>query len=394
MVSTKAKLGRAENALFAYFTPGLPTTGMEWCHSGDRHELERKVRRHLSEIQAHGTDRPGPGGQARSKFDADRVVELLYRPFITRYLYHDASMHEVLDRSTTFFSDSGDALNTCILLVDRGADRPFTVCASNTMAHLRYAGPGSSVNMVALHRIGPGSRRTENLTAWGLERFRTHFGPRLVRSLAEGVDAKVPSTIAAVRAARAQGRRRPEVRPPVSVEIDPITVFHYVYAVLNDPIHPPMRGPGSLIAPPIPLYRDLESWSDLGRRLLELHTGFEMVEPWRLEVRTEHAGPARGAAVKASVVVDKTNGSIQLDRYTSVQDIPSEAWSYVLGDRTALEWVAEAWREAITARQDPAAKAGSRYIDQLERTIQRIKKVCRVSMETHRIRKELAMLTR
>ncbi|MBK8340927.1 MAG: hypothetical protein IPK99_13425 [Flavobacteriales bacterium] len=398
MVSTKAKLGREENALFAHFTPGITTTGMDWCHSSDRKQLEKKVRQHIARIaelrMADAARSDGSSNSAPRGFDEERMIELLYRPFSKRYFYHDADLNEMLDRSAPFFGANGDSMNTCILLLTGGAGQPLTVCASNTITHQRFTGPGSAVHMVALHRIGMEGQRSENLTNWGLERFRSHYGPRPLRSLADGVDPKVPSTLTAIRAARAQGLKRLEPHPPAYSEIDAATVFHYVYAVLNDPSHPPERDPGSFIAPLIPLHSDLEAWSDRGRRLMELHTGFEMVEPWPLEVRTEHAGLARGATTRGSVLVDKEQGSIQLDRYTSVLGIPTEAWSYVLGERSALEWTLEAWKERSVGRQDPAAKGASRYMEHLDRSIQRIKRVCRVSMETHRIRREIAMLAR
>ena len=400
MVSTQAKLGRADNALFAYYTPGITTTGMDWCHSHDRDQLERKVKQHLArskerEIAAPSANSPETlGEQVSPEFDMDRVHELLYRPFSKKYYYHDLALHEVLDRSAEFFGVDGKAMNTCILLVDGGAGRPLTVCASDMLVQQRFAGPGTTVRMVARHRIGADGRRSENITDHGLERFREHYGQRPLSSLADGVDPRVPSSIAAVRAARAQGLKRPEARPPVLAEITHPAVFHYVYAVLHDPLHPPRHTTGSFIAPHIPLRPDFEAWSDRGRKLVELHTGFEMVEPWPLEVRTEHAGLARGTGIKATVLVDKERGSVQLDRYTTVEGVPGEAWSYHIGDRSALEWVLEHWKERLNGRPYTAADGAPRYMEQLDRTIQRIKRVCRVSMETHRIRKELAMLAR
>ncbi|MBK9539635.1 MAG: hypothetical protein IPO12_12965 [Flavobacteriales bacterium] len=158
MVSTQAKLGRADNALFAYYTPGITTTGMDWCHSHDRDQLERKVKQHLArskerEIAAPSANSPETlGEQVSPEFDMDRVHELLYRPFSKKYYYHDLALHEVLDRSAEFFGVDGKAMNTCILLVDGGAGRPphrmreryvGTATLRRTGNHRTHGGPAS-----------------------------------------------------------------------------------------------------------------------------------------------------------------------------------------------------------------------------------------------------------
>lgn len=42
---------------------------------------------------------------------------------------------------------------------------------------------------------------------------------------------------------------------------------------------------------------------------------------------------------------DKENGTIELDDQTSLTGVPKEAWDYKLGNRSALEWILEQYKE-------------------------------------------------
>ena len=42
---------------------------------------------------------------------------------------------------------------------------------------------------------------------------------------------------------------------------------------------------------------------------------------------------------------DKSGGTITLDERTTLAGIPAEAWEYRLGNRSALEWVLEQYKE-------------------------------------------------
>ena len=67
----------------------------------------------------------------------------------------------------------------------------------------------------------------------------------------------------------------------------PITkdaIFHYVYAVLHDPIYREKYAQNlKREFPRIPFYENFWRWADWGERLMALHIGYETVEPWPLE---------------------------------------------------------------------------------------------------------------
>ena len=49
---------------------------------------------------------------------------------------------------------------------------------------------------------------------------------------------------------------------------------------------------------------------------------------------------------------DKENGSIVLDGKTALTGIPTEAWEYRLGSRSALEWILDQYKERTPREPD------------------------------------------
>ena len=61
-------------------------------------------------------------------------------------------------------------------------------------------------------------------------------------------------------------------------------IFAYVYAVLHDPVYRhDYEADLRREFPRLPFYKDFPAWVRMGRELLDLHLGFETVEPYPLE---------------------------------------------------------------------------------------------------------------
>ena len=83
---------------------------------------------------------------------------------------------------------------------------------------------------------------------------------------------------------------------------------------------------------------------------------------------------------------DKDAGTIRLDSETQLTAVPSEAWSYKLGNRSALEWVLDQYKEGTP--RDPTVREKFntyRFADHKEKVIDLLKRVTRVSVETMKI---------
>ena len=79
-----------------------------------------------------------------------------------------------------------------------------------------------------------------------------------------------------------------------------------------------------------------------------------------------------------------------LDEQTSLQGVPTQAWEYRLGNRSALEWVLDQYKERKP--RDPTIRERFntyRFADHKEHVIDLLGRVCAVSTFTTAIVKEL-----
>ena len=144
--------------------------------------------------------------------------------------------------------------------------------------------------------------------------------------------------------------------------------------------------------PRIPLYGDSEAtfwqWAAWGERLMALHIGYETVEPFALkrsDVPDEKVRAA-GQSPKPALKADKDAGLITLDSETTLAGVPPEAWRYQLGNRCAIDWVLDQYKEKKP--KDPTIRAKFdtyRFADHKEKVIDLLARVTTVSVETMKI---------
>jgi predicted helicase len=80
---------------------------------------------------------------------------------------------------------------------------------------------------------------------------------------------------------------------------------------------------------------------------MALHVGYETVEPWplkRIDLPDEKSSKA-SLTPKVMLRADRDAGTIQLDSETQLTSIPREAWDYKLGNRAAIDWILDQYRE-------------------------------------------------
>jgi predicted helicase len=170
------------------------------------------------------------------------------------------------------------------------------------------------------------------------------------------------------------------------------SIFHYVYAVLYDPVY---RETYALNLRPefprIPLYGDFWCWSDWGKELMALHVGYDSIEPWPLQ-RVDLPPPKGADRLPPKVLLraDKVKAAVDVDSETLLRDVPHAAWDYKLGNRSALEWVLDQHKERKP--KDPIVGTSFntyRFARFKEDVISLIARVVRVSVETVRITEEM-----
>ncbi len=94
---------------------------------------------------------------------------------------------------------------------------------------------------------------------------------------------------------------------------------------------------------------------------------------------------------KAKLKADKAAGDIILDSQTTLSGVPAAAWGYKLGNRSALEWVLERYKERPPKDKTVAERFHTyRFTDHKEDVIVLLRRVCTVSVATSAVVAEMA----
>jgi predicted helicase len=177
-------------------------------------------------------------------------------------------------------------------------------------------------------------------------------------------------------------------------------IFFYVYGVLHsEQYRSTFAADLKRMLPRVPLAAsasDFAAFAEAGRKLADLHVHYETVEPYPLAERAPlvSSGSTSGPGAWETFRVEKlrwadkaTKKAIVYNSHVTLGDIPAEAHRYMLGSRSALEWLIDRYQVKtdgdsgiVNDPNDWCREHGEpRYIVDL------IKRVTRVSVETMRI---------
>lgn len=279
-------------------------------------------------------------------FNKDLFRNYFYRPFVTNLYYAEKKLSDRLTANhyELFGADLNNP-NLVIAFSGPSSSRPFSILATNRLFSLDFI---EKTQCLPLYRYDAEGSRHDNITAWGLQQFQDRYqDPNITRE----------------------------------------DIFHYVYAVLHCPAY---REKYDLNLkrefPRIPYYDNFHKWRDWGKELMELHTGFETAPPFELKIFTNPEIKNPRARLKA----DKEKGQILLDDATTLTGVPVLAWDYRLGNRAALEWVMEQYKDKKSKDPTIAEKFHTyRFSDYKEKVIDLLKRVCTVSIATMGIVKQM-----
>ena len=261
-------------------------------------------------------------------------------------LYFNQNLNEMQYQLPDVFPVGSGEENKVISFCVNGKD--FYALASNKLVDYHFTGDSQCL---PLYRYSDTGERVNNITGWGIRLINDHYH----KEWGEKFDTAYPEGITAE------------------------DIFAYTYAVLHDPVYRHDYAVDLLREfPRLPLYRDFDVWAGMGQELLDLHIGFESAEPYNLR-RVDQDGPAGRPILRA----EKERGAIVLDSKTTLTGVPSDAWRYRLGSRSALEWVLDQYKEKKPRDPTIAEKFNTyRFADHNERVIDLLQRVCTVSVQT------------
>ncbi len=364
---TKAtKWPSRERAIFKSFSLGLGTNRDEWVYAQSMEELSYKSAYFLDVYQRH------VGAKAPKDFkNFDKAIkwtseleksarnsvqlsisppvtgDAAYRPFVRRWVNYAPLLVHRFYAQRTLFPSARRQENLAINVYSISSDKPLASLATDQVIDLGYLKQGNGGTFsLARYRYTDTGERIDNITTWAENKFIARYGKSVTKD----------------------------------------DIFAYVYAVLHDPIYREKYAINlKREFPRIPFYPDFRQWVDWGQKLLDLHIGYESIEPWRLTRVDTPDEKARDAGLqpKAVLKADKENGTIRLDSETVLSGLPPEVWDYKLGNRSGVEWVLDQYKEKTP--KDPTIREKFntyRFADYKEKVVDLIGRVARVSVET------------
>jgi predicted helicase len=148
----------------------------------------------------------------------------------------------------------------------------------------------------------------------------------------------------------------------------------------------PVQSPGATDQPDRkPSASGFWAFADAGRKLADLHIGYEALEPWPLEWVETPGEPLSCRVEKMRLSKDKK--SLKVNDSLTLGGIPPEVFDYRLGNRSTLEWVIDQYR--IKEDQRSAIRSDPNNPDDPEYIVRLVGQVVRVSVETVGIVRDL-----
>ena len=368
----RSKSGRGE-AVFSLYSCGVVTSRDDLVYSFDLELLQDRVRSFI-EIYNSAVDRKKrhePNAPVEdfvdthdprikwshrakeslkklrlSKFEDSHLRTSLYRPFNQRHLYFDNFWNERRYLQYQIFpTPQTETENRLICAGGIASNKPFHVLIACCIPDFHLTGDSQCFPFYTYD--DDGSNRRENITDWARGQFRTHY------------------------------------RDDTITKWD---IFHYVYALLH---HPEYRDRYAANLkrdlPRLPYAPDFCGFANAGARLAEIHVGYEDVDEDRggndapvLQFIETPGVPLDWRVEKMKLSRDKTQ--LKYNDFLTLDRIPSRAFDFRLGNRSALEWVIDQYRVKPDKRSgivnDPNRDDDPQYIIRL------IRKVITVSLET------------
>jgi predicted helicase len=200
-----------------------------------------------------------------------------------------------------------------------------------------------------------GYRRIDNITDWALTDYRATYGGQVTKD----------------------------------------NIVYYVYGLLHSPTYrSEFAADLKKMLPRIPKVKDFAGFVEAGRKLADLHLNYETIEPHVLDeivtgdtsdvqlYRVQKMAFGKGQSAK-----EKDKSRIIYNSRITVAGIPEEAYRYLLGSRSAIEWIMDRYKvrtdKASGIVNDPNDWATEH--DEPRYILDLLRRIVTVSLETMKI---------
>ncbi len=364
-----SKNKKDENAIFKLYSNGILTARDEWVYDFDKKNLKKKIKFFIKEYKSeilgwHKSDKKEKldnfihkrnlikwsrdlklklKRKKRIKFDKNLIIKSLYRPFIKKYFYSEKVLNDILTKNHYLFFGENLISDNKIISFVSGSRLDFSAISTNCIPNLTIFSLDPSQNL-PFYIYDENDEKKENITNFALEKFKNFYKKNAINKE---------------------------------------KIFSYVYGVLHNPVY---RKKYEINLkrdfPRIPFYNNFEKWVKFGEKLMNLHLNFEDVKAYNLEI--ENKNLQNFPNVK--LCFNKNKDEIFIDENTKLKNIPKIALEYKLGNRSALEWILDQYKEKKPHDKTIFEKFNNyKFSDYKTEVIDLLKRVCTISVETMKI---------
>lgn len=338
------------SSVFAMKSPGLQTNRDAWVYNSSADEVGRNSRRMISnyneEVLRWESD--GQGGHVedfidpdptriswarslrnalhngvRLKFDPAALRTSVYRPFFKQAAYFAVLLNHERSRLPKMYPRLSD-MNQGIVLSANGAAAPFAAVIVDAIPDLVLPGAGNPTQFFPRYtyeqKSAPGQldlfggddvyERVDNITDEILNEYVRRYGDQTTKD----------------------------------------DIFYFVYGFLHSPEYRERYAADlKKMLPRIPKLAeasDFWAFREAGRKLADLHLNYESVEKYPLQIEGASTGSATeelSLRVEKKMKYGGKRGSDKTVLYynddITISGIPLEAQEYMLGSRSALDWI-------------------------------------------------------
>ena len=315
----------------------------------------------------------------------------LYRPFCAQRVYFDEQFNHRRYQLPSMFPTLTHQ-NTGFYVVNPGSAKPFSAIATDLIPDLAMWGSNAGQ---FFPRFTWTAVEADDSALFGENSVVKQGETSAYGEVGEVVDGYV-------RVDNITDEIKKIYRDALGSDITGDDIFHFVYGKLHDPAYrtkyaadlkkmlPHIETPSSRA--------EFDKFAAAGQELMDLHVGYESVEPWPLDIQvkgdesdreTWRVLKMRWAKRKDPETGKNVNDVTKLiyNKRVTIAGIPAEADGHMLGSRSAVAWLIDRYQvkkdKASGIINDPndwADEVGNpRYIVDL------IGRVVRVAMETVRI---------
>lgn len=374
IVSKEAKAGKNDFALFQLYSLGVSTNRDEWITDLSSKNLQDKMKFFVSEydkakspeenqsIKWSSTLSSRFSQKRKEKFDKQQIKPILYRPYFKQYIYYSSLFIDRPANSKELFLQDNKTILCCY-----GERLDFCALATNHIPSLNFFSL-EVAQAVSLYRYDENNERHDNITDWALNQFLANY--KDIKSITKQ------------------------------------DIFYYVYAVLHSPVYRKKYEQNlKREFPRLPFYADFFQWTKWGKELMDLHINYETQKLFALERNDLDLSVKRKIAnntmfdeivnnridefvskPQTKLRTDKENGAIIIDSITTLMGVPPPAWEYKLGNRSAIEWILDQYKEKKPQDATIAERFNNyKFEDYKESVIDLLKRVCNVSVKTMEI---------